>query len=428
MAGESMPHSGIVADGILCYPVSIVIAGLADGRRRAGDGDGKRKTRMDRIAITPAARRVVIVGAGFYGSVMAERFANDLGWDVLLLEKRGHIGGNSWSCPDPDTGIEVHAYGPHIFHTSHEGAWHYLNRFTAFNQYRHTVWARRKGKVYPLPFGLAAINLLLGQSLSPSEAREWVRGEVAREGIGEPRNLEEKALSLVGRTLYEAFVKEYTEKHWGRKAADLPAYVITRLPVRYTYDVGYYNDRWQGIPIGGYGALFRRMLAHPRIEVRLHTDFFDVRNSLPPHDLLIYTGPLDQFFDYRHGRLGWRSVRFEREVPGVPDFQGTSVMNECDGSVPWTRTHEFKHFTPELAFDRTVIFREYSFAPGPADDLYYPVRTDADLAIRAKYTAEAAACPHVVFGGRLGAYAYLDMENTVSTALEMYDGLKVRLN
>ena len=372
-------------------------------------------------------KTVVIVGAGFYGAVMAERFAADLGWKVLLLEKRGHIGGNSWSCPDPATGIEVHTYGPHIFHTSHEPGWKYLNRFTTFNSYRHTVWAARRGRVYPLPFGLAAISLLLGRRLAPEEARAWVQAEVAKEGLRAPGNLEEKALSLVGRTLYEAFVKEYTEKHWGRKATELPADIITRLPVRYTYDVGYYNDRWQGIPVGGYGALFQRLLQHPNIEVRLNTDFFQVQGALPPHDLLVYSGPLDRYFNYTHGRLGWRSVRFEPQVLDVPDFQGTSVMNECDGAVPYTRTHEFKHFTPELKFDRTVIFREFSFAPGPEDDLYYPVRAPADLALHAKYMEEAATVPHVVFGGRLGAYAYLDMENTVSTALEMFDQLKLKL-
>ena len=377
--------------------------------------------------IEAKTKTVIVVGAGFYGAVMAERFAADLNWRVILLEKRSHVGGNCWSCADPDTGVEVHAYGPHIFHTSHERGWKYLNRFTAFNDYRHTVWATRKGRVYPLPFGLAAINLLLGRRLSPAEARAWVAAEAAKEGIGEPRNLEEKALSLIGRPLYEAFVKEYTEKHWGVKATELPAFIITRLPVRYTYDVGYYNDRWQGIPVDGYGALFQRMLRHPNVEIRLNTDYFAVRGSLPAHDLLIYSGPIDQFFDYRHGRLGWRSVRFEKLLPEVGDFQGTSVMNECDGAVSHTRTHEFKHFTPERKFERTVVYREYSYAPRPGDDVYYPVRNDADLAIRAKYKAESARVPRVVFGGRLGAYAYLDMENTVSTALETFDGLRARI-
>jgi UDP-galactopyranose mutase len=373
-------------------------------------------------------KMAIVVGAGFFGSVMAERISNKLGWKVLLLDKRPHIGGNSWSAPDQETGIEVHTYGPHIFHTSHEACWSYINRFTTFNGYRHTVWATRKGKVYPLPFGLAAINLLLGRRLSPTEARQWVADEVSKTGILDPRNLEEKALSLVGRPLYEAFVKQYTEKHWGMKARELPAYVITRLPVRFTYDVGYYNDRWQGIPDDGYGALFRKMLANPLIEIRLNTDYFEVQNKLPPHDLLVYSGPIDQFFAYKHGRLRWRSVRFEKEVLNLPDFQGTSVMNECDGDVPYTRTHEFKHFTPERTFDKTVIFREYSYAPNPGDDVYYPVRTDADMAIRAKYKVETEQFPRVVFGGRLGAYAYLDMENTISTALDTFAGLKTRLS
>ena len=375
-------------------------------------------------------KTVVVVGAGFYGSVMAERFANELGWKVLVLEKRNHVGGNCWSSPDPETGIEVHAYGPHIFHTSHEQGWKYLNRFASFNNYRHTVWAARKGKVYPLPFGLAAINLLLGRRLSPAEARAWVQSEVAKEGISDPKNLEEKALSLVGRSLYEAFVKEYTEKHWGVKATELPAFIITRLPVRYTYDVGYYNDRWQGIPIGGYGAMFQRMLDHPNIEVRLNNDFFAERDALPAHDLLIYTGAIDQYFDYRHGRLGWRSVRFETQVLDIEDHQGTSVMNECDGDVAYTRTHEFKHFTPERSFERTMIYREFSFDPRPGDDVYYPVRTDADLAIHAKYLEEAgrAEHAHVVFGGRLGAYAYLDMENTIGTALEKFEEIRCNIS
>ncbi len=377
--------------------------------------------------MNPAGQKTaVVVGAGFYGSVMAERFANELDWRVLLLEKRNHLGGNSWSCPDSETGIEVHPYGPHIFHTANSRVWAYLNQFTEFNNYRHTVWARRRGRIYPLPFGLAAINLLLGTAMSPEEARSWIAEEVGKTGITDPQNLEEKALSLVGRPLYEAFVKEYTEKHWGRKAAELPAYIITRLPIRFTYNLGYYNDPYQGIPRDGYGAMFQRMLKHPNIEIRLKTDFFDVRGELPPHELLIYSGPIDQFFDYKHGRMGWRSVRFEKLVFEQEDFQGTSVMNECDGDVPYTRTHEFKHFTPELKFEKTMVVREFSYDPQPGDDVYYPVRTDADLAIRAQYAAEAEATDHahVVFGGRLGAYAYLDMENTVSTALEKFDEIK----
>ncbi|MDR0994106.1 MAG: UDP-galactopyranose mutase [Verrucomicrobiota bacterium] len=368
-------------------------------------------------------KTVVIVGAGFYGAVMAERFANAAGCRVVLLEKRGHIGGNSWSCADPETGIEEHVYGPHIFHTSDERVWEYINRFTAFNGYRHTVWAARQGKVYPLPFGLAAINLLMGKRWSPQEAEAWVLEEAAKEGIHTPQNLEEKALSLIGRPLYEAFVKEYTEKHWGRKATELPAYIISRLPVRYTYNVGYYKDVWQGIPVEGYGRLFGRMLEHPNIEVRLEADYAEHRDTLPEHRWLIYTGAIDQFFGFRHGRLGWRSVRFDRQVLDVPDYQGTAVLNECDGAVAYTRTHEFKHFTPERRFDRTVVYREFSFSPSEADDVYYPIRTPEDQALLAKYEAEAAALPKVHFGGRLGSYAYLDMDQAIAAALTAFDQL-----
>lgn len=374
--------------------------------------------------MTVSTKTVVIVGAGFFGAVMAERLAS-AGCKVLVLDKRGHIGGNSWSFAGPETGIEEHVYGPHIFHTSKPAVWEYINRFTTFNDYRHTVWAKRNGRVYPLPFGLASINLLLQQVLSPAEAKAWVAEAAAKENIGEAQNLEEKALSLIGRPLYEAFVKEYTEKHWGRAATELPAFIISRLPVHYTYSTNYYNDVWQGIPIGGYGAMFSRLLAHPNIEVRVETDYFAAKASLPPHELLIYTGPIDRFFDYQHGHLGWRAVRFEREVLETDNYQGTSVMNECDGAVPFTRTHEFKHFTPELSFERTVIYREFSFAPKPGEDAHYPIRAPADLAMLAKYEAEAAALPNILFGGRLGTYRYLDMDQAIAAALEAFAALKL---
>jgi UDP-galactopyranose mutase len=365
----------------------------------------------------------IVVGAGFYGSVLARQFA-EAGTRVILLDKRNHIGGNSWSRPDPETGVEEHMYGPHIFHTSDATVWKYANRFTSFNGYRHTVWARRKGKIYPLPFGLASINLLLGRAMGPAEARAWVAEEVAKEGIREPKNLEEKALSLVGRTIYEAFVKEYTEKHWGRKATELPAYIITRLPLRWTFDTNYYFSKWQGIPTDGYGEWFRRMLSHPAIDIRLNTDYFAVRGELPKDALLVYTGPIDRFFDYKYGRLSWRSVRWEKEVKDTDDWQGTSVVNECDGTVPWTRIYEYAHFTPERKFERTIVHREFSFAPGPDDDTFYPVGTPEDRAKLAKYREEATAtCPNVLFGGRLGSYAYWDMDKAIAVALDAFAAL-----
>ena len=405
------PHSGVSRERIR----------KAKRRSDLGLSTGGRECKI--AGMNTKIRHVTVVGAGLYGAVLAERFASS-GIPVLMLDKRNHVGGNSWSRPDPATGVEEHVYGPHIFHTSDERSWKYANRFTSFNGYRHTVWARRKGRIYPLPFGLASINLLLGRAMGPAEAREWVAEEVAREGIAEPRNLEEKALSLVGRTIYEAFIREYTEKHWGRKATELPAYIITRLPLRWTFDTGYYTSRWQGIPSDGYGEWFRRMLKHPLVDLRLNTDFFDVRASLPPTGLTVFTGPIDRFFDYRFGRLSWRSVRWEKEVKDVPDFQGTSVINECDGNVPWTRIYEYAHFTPERKFERTIVHREFSFAPGPDDDLFYPVGTPEDAAKLAKYREAAAAeCPDILFGGRLGCYSYWDMDKAIAVALGDFDAL-----
>jgi UDP-galactopyranose mutase len=369
--------------------------------------------------MTDRTRTLIVVGAGFYGATIAERFASHGGWRVIVLEKRPHVAGNSYSRPDPESGVEEHVYGSHIFHPVFPDVWDYVNRFTTFNNYRHVVWARREGRIYPLPFGLAAINLLLGRVLSPAQAREWVEAEARSSGISAPKNLEEKALSMIGRPLYEAFVKAYTEKQWGRPADTLPAYIITRLPVRYTYDTSYFSDPWQGIPVDGFGTWAEKMLRHPAIEVRLSADYFDAAPSLPPHDLLVYTGCIDEFFHYQFGDLGWRSVRFEKQVLPIPDYQGTSVINECDPDVSITRTHEFAHYTPDRHFEKTVIYRETSFLPTRADDKYYPIRAPADLETLEKYQALAAATvPHVHFGGRLGAYRYLDMDKTIHAALE----------
>ena len=369
----------------------------------------------------PSLKNLVVVGAGFYGATLAERFAVHGGWKVIVVEKRPHVGGNSYSRQDPEIGIEEHVYGSHIFHTSDEEVWAYANRFATFNNYRHVVWAKRAGRIYPLPFGLAAINLMLGKVLSPAEARAWVAAEAAKafpSGAEAARNLEEKALSMIGRPLYEAFVKGYTEKQWGRPATELPAYIITRLPVRYTYDTSYFNDPHQGIPVGGYGAWATKMLDHPAIELRLGVDYRTAAPALPPADLLVWTGPIDEYFDYACGDLGWRSIRFERRVVPVPDYQGTTVINECDPDVPTTRTHEFAHYTPDRHFEKTVIYRETPFLPSRADDKYYPVRAPSDLATLEKYHALAAPLAgRVHFGGRLGAYRYLDMDKAIALAL-----------
>lgn len=367
--------------------------------------------------------KYLVVGAGFFGAVVAERIANDLGERVLVIDRRTHIGGNSYSEPDSETGIEVHRYGSHIFHTRHGEVWEYVTRFSGFNTYRHKVLTRFGDRVFRMPINLSTINDFYGLSLSPSEAREFLRSETAREGILEPANLEEKAVASIGRPLYEAFIKGYTHKQWERDPRELPASIISRLPVRFSYNDDYFSDPWQGIPTIGYGALFRRLLAHERIEVRLGLDFFDIREQIPAGCSVIYTGPIDRFFDYRHGQLGWRTLRFESEVLPVEDHQGTAVMNYADADVPYTRVHEFRHYHPERSHpdDRTVIFREYSTGRDAAADPYYPVNAAEDRRKLELYQAEAGRLPDVLFGGRLGEYRYLDMDQTILSALKMYD-------
>lgn len=367
--------------------------------------------------------KYLVVGAGFFGAVVAERIANDLGERVLVIDRRTHIGGNSYSEPDSETGIEVHRYGSHIFHTRHGEVWEYVTRFSGFNTYRHKVLTRFGDRVFRMPINLSTINDFYGLSLSPSEAREFLRSETAREGILEPANLEEKAVASIGRPLYEAFIKGYTHKQWERDPHELPASIISRLPVRFSYNDDYFSDPWQGIPTIGYGELFRRLFAHERIEVRLGLDFFDIREQIPAGCSVIYTGPIDRFFDYRHGQLGWRTLRFESEVLPVEDHQGTAVMNYADADVPYTRVHEFRHYHPERSHpdDRTVIFREYSTGRDAAADPCYPVNAAEDRRKLELYQAEAGRLPDVLFGGRLGEYRYLDMDQTILSALKMYD-------
>ena len=362
---------------------------------------------------------LVIAGAGLFGLTVAERCARDLGLRVLLVDRRDHIGGNAYSEVEPTTGIEVHRYGAHLFHTSNERVWEYVNRFTAFTGYRHRVFTIFKGRVYPMPINLGTICEYFGRAMSPDEARALVAGQAAE--VTGPRNLEEKAISLVGRPLYEAFIRGYTAKQWQTDPRELPAEVITRLPVRYTFDNRYFNDRYEGLPVDGYTAWMERMADHPRIEVRLGTDFFDL--DAAGHVPVVYTGPLDRYFDHREGRLGWRTLDFELEVLPTGDFQGTPVMNYADEDVPYTRIHEFRHFHPERDHppDRTVIVREYSRFAEAGDEPYYPIDTAADRVRLLRYRELARAERDVWFGGRLGSYQYLDMHMAVASALTMYD-------
>lgn len=366
----------------------------------------------------------LVVGAGFFGSVVAERIARDLGARVMVIDKRGHIGGNSYSSPDPETGIECHRYGSHIFHTSNRGVWDYLARFTDFNGYRHKVLTRYRDKTYIMPINLSTVNALYNLDLTPAQAAAFVREEAAREGISAPANLEEKAISLVGRPLYEAFIRGYTIKQWQTDPRDLPESIITRLPVRSSHHYDYFDDRWQGIPWDGYGALFGRMLDHPQIEVRLDTDYFDLRDRIPPECTVIYTGPIDRYFDYRFGVLGWRTLRFEQEVAPTGDFQGTAVVNYADPETPFTRVHEFRHYHPERSgypADRSVIYREYSLPCGREEDPYYPINTACDRDMYQLYRQAAELLPNTLFGARMGTYRYLDMDKVIEQALDLYE-------
>ena len=374
-----------------------------------------------------------VVGSGFFGLTIAERVATQLGRRVLVLDRRGHIGGNAYSEPEPQTGIEVHCYGAHLFHTSNKRVWDYVNQFTDFTGYQHRVFAMHHGQAYQFPMGLGLVSQFFGRYFSPAEARELIAEQAAEIDTAEAQNLEEKAISLIGRPLYEAFVKGYTQKQWQTDPKELPAGNITRLPVRYTFNNRYFNDTYEGLPADGYTAWLSSMAADERIEVRLDTDWFDVRDELRaanPDAPVVYTGPLDRYFDYADGRLGWRTLDFEVEVVPTGDFQGTAVMNYNDLDVPYTRIHEFRHFHPERDYptDKTVIMREFSrFAPDD-DEPYYPINTEADRALLAAYRDRAraeTASAKVLFGGRLGTYQYLDMHMAIASALNMYDNVLV---
>jgi UDP-galactopyranose mutase len=367
---------------------------------------------------------LVIVGSGFFGLTIADRCARDLGLRVLIVERRGHIGGNAYSEPEPQTGIEVHRYGAHLFHTSSTRIWEYVSQFTAFTGYQHRVFSTFKGRVYPLPINLGTICEYFGAAMSPGQARELIAGQAAEVPPGQAANLEEQAISLIGRPLYEAFIRGYTAKQWQADPLDLPAEIITRLPVRYTFNNRYFSDTYEGLPVDGYTAWLERMADHPSIEVRLDTDFASLRGDLLGSVPVVYTGPLDAYFSYAEGELGWRTLDFDLQVLPVGDFQGTPVMNYADADVPFTRIHEFRHFHPERDWypeDKTVIMREYSRPAGRDDEPYYPVNATADRARLLAYRELARREPGVLFGGRLGTYQYLDMHMAIGSALSMYD-------
>jgi len=369
---------------------------------------------------------LVVVGSGFFGLTVAERAASELDKRVLVLERRSHIGGNAYSEAEPETGIEVHRYGAHLFHTSNQRVWEYVNRFTSFTGYQHRVFARVGDQVYAFPLNLALINQFFGHSHTPDEARALIAEQAGEIDTKDAANLEEKAVSLIGRPLYEAFVKGYTAKQWQTDPTELDASIITRLPVRYTFDNRYFNDTFEGLPVDGYTAWLEKMADHPNIEVRLDVDYFAVRDAIPAGTPTVYTGPLDRYFDFAEGALSWRTLDFEMEVVPTGDFQGAPVINYNDVDVPYTRILEFRHFHPEREYptDKTVIVREFSRFAEPGDEPYYPVGTADDRAKLKRYRELArkeAVNANVVFGGRLGTYKYLDMHMAIGSALTMFD-------
>ncbi|MDN5632003.1 MULTISPECIES: UDP-galactopyranose mutase [unclassified Kocuria] len=371
---------------------------------------------------------LVVVGSGLFGLTVAERAARELGLKVTMIDRRPHLGGNAYSENEERTGIEVHRYGAHLFHTSNERVWEYVNRFTQFTNYVHRVYTRHQGEVYPMPINLGTINQFFRAAYSPGEARELIREQAGELAGTDPQNLNDKGIQLIGRPLYEAFIKHYTGKQWQTDPKDLPASIISRLPVRYTYDNRYFNDTHEGLPVDGYTAWLERMADHPNIDVRLETDFFDDSQEFSKDNVVgqvpvVYTGPVDRYFDYAEGGLSWRTIDLEEEVLDIEDFQGTSVMNYPDEDVPFTRIHEFRHFHPERDYtrDATVIMREFSRFAEKGDEPYYPVNTSEDREKLLAYRDLANGESSVLFGGRLGTYKYLDMHMAIGSALSMVD-------
>ena len=371
---------------------------------------------------------LVVVGSGLFGLTIAEQAASRWGLRVAIVERRSHLGGNAYSEIDPETGIEVHKYGAHLFHTSNERVWEYVNRFTSFTSYVHRVWTTVDGVVYPMPVNLGTINQFFSAAYGPDEARALIAQQAAEVDGQEITDFESKGVSLVGRPLFEAFFKNYTAKQWQTDPKDLPASIISRLPVRYNYDSRYFNDKYEGLPVDGYTAWMERMVASDLIDVYLDTDFFDPENPLNKAEVVgkvpvVYTGPVDRYFDYSAGDLSWRTVDFEKEVVDTGDYQGCSVMNYGDIDVPFTRIIEFRHFHPERDYQdkKTVIFREFSRFADHGDEPYYPVNTAQDRERLEQYRELMKNEDRVFFGGRLGTYKYLDMHMAIASALTMLD-------
>ena len=360
----------------------------------------------------------LIVGSGLFAATCAHEL-NKKGYKVLVVEKRNNIAGNIYT--EEVEGIQVHKYGPHIFHTSNKVVWDYLNQFAKFNDFINMPLAFYKGKYYNMPFNMNTFHQVFGVN-TPEEARTRIENEIKAANIKEPKNLEEKAISMVGTTIYEMLIKGYTQKQWGKPCNELPPFIITRLPVRYEYNNNYFNDTYQGIPIGGFTKMVANMLEG--IEVRLGVDYLEHKDELDAlADQVIYTGEIDKYFGYCFGALEWRSLRFEEEIIDKPDYQGNAVINYTEYEIPYTRIAEHKYFDPSQKSPKTVITKEYSKTWSVGDEAYYPINNEKNSALYAKYKELASQNPKVHFGGRLGTYSYYNMDVVIEKALQLVDEL-----
>ncbi len=361
----------------------------------------------------------LIVGAGLFGAVCANELKKQ-GKKILVIDKRGHIAGNIYT--EQIEGINVHEYGAHIFHTSNKDVWQYINKFAEFNNYINSPVARYKNELYNLPFNMNTFTKLWRDVFTPDDAKKRIEEE-KKDGFTEtPKNLEEQAINLVGRTIYEKLIKGYTEKQWGKSCTELPAFIIKRLPVRFTFNNNYFNDRYQGIPIGGYTKMIEKML--DGVEVKLNCNMLDNKEEfLSQAEKVIYTGPIDEYFDFCYGPLEYRSVRFETEVLDKENYQGNAVVNYTSRDEPYTRMIEHKHFE-FTECPKTVISKEYSSTWKKGDEPYYPVNDEKNNALYEKYKALGEQQKNIYFGGRLGQYKYYDMDKVIVAAFEMLKNLK----
>lgn len=368
----------------------------------------------------------IIVGAGIFGAVVAQKLA-EKDKKVLIIDRRSHLAGNIYSYTDEETGIEIHKYGSHIFHTEHDDVWDYITKYGEFNNYIHTVDTRHDGKLYPMPINLDTINLLYNTDMDAAQAQAFVESEAAKTGITDPKNFEEKGLSLVGEKLYNAFLKNYTEKQWHTSATNISATILSRIPVRFSHDNRYFiTAKHQGIPTAGYTKIVENLLSSNNIDIKLDTDFADIKNDIPATTTIVYCGQVDELLDYQLGVLPYRSLCFEEER--TTDSLGQAVINEADADVPYTRSHDYKYYQihqPEVVANQTsIICREYPADFEKGGEAYYPVNNDESEKLYNRYVQLAKEqYPNLILGGRLGAYRYWDMDLAIKNALELADTL-----